>query len=532
MPRRTALTDLLGIEHPLIQAPMASAATPELVVAVSEAGGLGSLGSAMLPTDELRRQADAVRAATSRPFQLNFFCHSSPELGHDEAQLARHRVALLYAELGLGEPPEPTVPPFEFDDARLEATLEIRPAVVSFHFGLPDDAAVRALREADIRVLASATTVTEARELEQSGVDAVIAQGAEAGGHRGSFLVPGEEGLVGTLALVPQVVDAVSVPVIAAGGIADGRGLAAALALGAAGAQVGTAFLACPEATVQPPHREALHAAQAEGTTITSAISGRPARALRNRLTDELEAVQPLPYPAQLSLIMPLVQATRRARLRGLPAVVRGPGGVTGATARRGRARADDRRRRRARARVALAAAVAVEGGRIDQRQRAVEAREPKHFLHLTGARHDFEGESVLARAIHVRRIIRSPDESMNVRPRRSSTSVPESIASTTSANRSSQLRSNSPSSSTRATAPICSTLMSKSFGTTSSGSWNSLSRPSWSFGPRSRRSPKRFLSKTDLSVNPVHLADMSQGLKPERRARARSSNAHPRHRL
>lgn len=301
MARRTALTRLLGIDHPLVQAPMAGAATPELAAAVSGAGGLGSLGSAALSPAEIVRQARAVRAVTDRPFNVNFFCHEPPALEADAAARARELARPRYAELGLGEPPEPSIPPLAFDEARLAALLEIRPAVVSFHFGLPGPAALDAIREAGCVVLSSATTVAEAEQLAERGADAVIAQGAEAGGHRGSFLVDGDDGPVGTLALVPQVVDAVDVPVVAAGGIADGRGLAAALALGAGGAQVGTAFLTCPEAAIHPLYREALRAARAEATTITRAFSGRPARALRNRAVEEFRG-DPLPYPAQLSL--------------------------------------------------------------------------------------------------------------------------------------------------------------------------------------------------------------------------------------
>jgi len=297
---RTRVTELLGVEHPVLQAPMARAATPELAAAVSAAGGLGALGSAMLDVDELRAQVAAVRAGTDRPFQLNFFCHEPPHLDAAAISAARAALAPLYAELGLGEPPEPSTPPVAFDEQRLEALLEIHPPVVSFHFGLPGGEALAACREAGITVLASATTVAEARDLEERGVDAVVAQGAEAGGHRGSYLVDGDDGPVGTLALVPQVVDAVSVPVVAAGGIADGRGLAAALVLGAGAAQVGTAFLVCPESAAPPLYREALGAAHAERTTITRAYSGRPARVIRNRGTEEV--LEPLPYPAQLSL--------------------------------------------------------------------------------------------------------------------------------------------------------------------------------------------------------------------------------------
>jgi nitronate monooxygenase len=302
---RTPVTELLGIEHPILQAPMATAATPALAAAVSEAGGLGALGSAMLPPDELRRQTAELRELTGRPFQLNFFCHEPPEVGGEIAERAREYFAPLYDELGLGDPPQPSAPPIEFGAARLEALLELRPPVVSFHFGLPPREAVEAVHEAGMLVLASATTVAEARYLDEHGVDAVVAQGAEAGGHRGSFLVEGDDGPVGTLALVPQVVDAVGVPVIAAGGIADGRGLAAVLALGAGAAQIGTAFLPCPESGIAPAYREALRGAQADATIVTRSVSGRPARALRNRITQELSGV--LPYPAQLSLTIPLL---------------------------------------------------------------------------------------------------------------------------------------------------------------------------------------------------------------------------------
>ncbi len=301
---RTPVTELLGIEHPILQAPMASAATPALAAAVSEAGGLGALGSAMLPLDELRRQTAELRERTDRPFQLNFFCHETPEVTGDIGERAREYFAPLYDELGLGEPPQPSAPAVEFDEARLEALLELRPPVVSFHFGLPARDAVESIHAVDMVVLASATTVAEARHLEEHGADAVVAQGAEAGGHRGSFLVEGDDGPVGSLALVPQVVDAVGVPVIAAGGIADGRGLAAVLALGAGAAQIGTAFLPCPESGISQEYREALRGAKAEGTILTRAVSGRPARALRNRMTQELSGV--LPYPAQLSLTGPL----------------------------------------------------------------------------------------------------------------------------------------------------------------------------------------------------------------------------------
>lgn len=301
---RTAVTELLGIEHPVLQAPMVSVATPELAAAVSNAGGLGALGSAMLAPDELRRDAELVRELTDRPFQLNFFCHRFPEFDAATAAAARRAIEPLYEEAGLGPPPEPSVPIIDFGEAHLKALLEIAPKVVSFHLGPPSPDAVGACREAGIRILASATTVGEARHLEEAGVDAIVAQGAEAGGHRGSFLVGGDDGPVGTLALVPQVVDAVKVPVVAAGGIADGRGLLAALALGAGAVQMGTAFAMAAESAAPEHYRKALADARPEHAVITRNFSGRPARVLANRITEELSV--PLPYPAQLSLTVPL----------------------------------------------------------------------------------------------------------------------------------------------------------------------------------------------------------------------------------
>ncbi len=287
---------------------MAGVATPELAAAVSAAGGLGSLGSAALTPEALLRQVDELRSLTDRPFNLNFFCHETPELSELDVTGVREGLGPLYDELGLGLPPEPAVAPITFDEGRLSALLEIAPSVTSFHFGLPADSDLAAIREAGSRIIASATSVSEAVHLSDRGVDAIIAQGAEAGGHRGSFLVPGDDGPVGTFALVPQIVDAVDVPVIAAGGIADGRGLAAAIVLGAAGVQMGTAFLACPEAATHPLHREALRSAKADATVITRSFSGRPARVLSNRFA-ELEDLDALAFPAQFSLSGPLGEA-------------------------------------------------------------------------------------------------------------------------------------------------------------------------------------------------------------------------------
>jgi nitronate monooxygenase len=318
----TALTDLLGIEHPIIQAPMAGSSTLELAVAVAGAGGLGSLAAAMLPPARLREEVSALRAATNRPFNVNFFVHQPPS--DDPARTARMtaRLAPYYAELGIAPPTDLPAPSPPFDDAMLEALLAERPKVVSFHFGLPDADQLQALQAIGTVLLASATTVAEARQLAAAGVDAIIAQGNEAGGHQGSFTpsLPGTG--TGTMALVPQVVDAVGCPVIAAGGLMDGRGIAAAFMLGAAGVQLGTAFLGCPEASIHPLHRQALQAASDDGTRMTRAFSGRAARGLTNRLIRELapEAAGAaggsgddiLDFPLQRGLTGPLGQAAAR----------------------------------------------------------------------------------------------------------------------------------------------------------------------------------------------------------------------------
>jgi nitronate monooxygenase len=308
---RSDLSDLLGIEHPIIQAPMAGASTPAMAAAVSNAGGLGSLGCAAYSLDQLRNACEAVRASTNGPYNLNFFVHEAPAAPADDATPMRERLAAYYEELGIAGRPalDPIMPPF--DAAMLEVVLAARPKVVSFHFGLPAPELLAPLKEAGAIVLGSATTVTEARRLEAGGVDAIIAQGFEAGGHRGTFAIGGNAGEVGTMALVPQVVDAVSVPVIAAGGIADGRGIAAAFALGASGAQIGTAFLSCPEAGISPAYRQALAAVGDDATRLTRAFSGRLARAIGNRFVAEMAAHQEAaaPFPLQRRLVAPLTAA-------------------------------------------------------------------------------------------------------------------------------------------------------------------------------------------------------------------------------
>ena len=304
---RTDLIDLLGITHPIIQAPMGSHSGPALVAAVSNAGALGSLSCATLSARTARDQIAELRRASNRPFNLNFFVHPAPSIDAQLAGRVRQRLAAYYDEFGLGDVPEPSGDLLPcFDEERLQLVLDLRPPVVSFHFGLPAADKLKRVKQTGAVVLSSATTVAEARKLEAEGADGIIAQGFEAGGHRGTFTAGDGAGLIGTMALVPQVVDAVRIPVIAAGGIADGRGVAAAFALGASGVQIGTAFLGCPEATVPDVHRDALHRAADEDTRLTRVFTGRPARVLRNRLTDELGDEEALEFPAQASLTRPL----------------------------------------------------------------------------------------------------------------------------------------------------------------------------------------------------------------------------------
>jgi nitronate monooxygenase len=287
------ILDLFAIELPILQAPMAGASTPEMAIAVCEAGGLGSLPCAQYDLAGAQAALAQVRAATPRPVNVNFFCHGMPEPDAAEDQRWRARLADYYRELGL-DPAMPAPPggrtPF---DAGFCAWVEqARPEVASFHFGLPEPALLQRVKATGAKVIGSATTVTEARWLEEKGCDAVIAMGYEAGGHRGIFLSddPSRDMArqVGTFALVPQVADAVKVPVIAAGGIADARGIVAALALGAAAVQIGTAYLFTPEAKIPAWHRAALKTAADDATMVTNLFTGRPARGIQNRIMREI----------------------------------------------------------------------------------------------------------------------------------------------------------------------------------------------------------------------------------------------------
>jgi nitronate monooxygenase len=274
---------------PLIQAPMAGAQGPELAIAVCRAGGLGSLPAAMLTPDHLREQIAAVRGETNAPYNVNFFCHAEPAPNPETEARWRNRLAPYYAEAGIdpsGVAAAPARAPF--GEAMCAVVEEMRPAVVSFHFGLPPGPLLSRVKTAGALILASATTVAEARWLEQHGVDAVIAQGREAGGHRGMFLSDDIEGQPGLISLLPQVRDAVRLPVVAAGGISDGRGIAAAFALGADAVQIGTAYLRTLEATISPIHRAALASARDDATRLTNVFTGRPARGLVNRFVAEV----------------------------------------------------------------------------------------------------------------------------------------------------------------------------------------------------------------------------------------------------
>jgi nitronate monooxygenase len=303
---RSDFLELLGLIHPIVQAPMSGFTPPPLVAAVCNAGALGSVGCVGQPPNLVREQVATVRQATNGPFSLNFFAHTHPRSDPAATTRVQARLAPYFDEFGLGPVPEPKDLFSPFDTELLNLVLELRPRVVSFHFGLPEIAAVQRLKEAGCIILSSATTVAEARSLEASGVDVIIAQGFEAGGHRGSFSGSAGAGMIGGMALVPQIVDAVGVPVIAAGGIADGRGIAAAFALGASGVQMGTAFLGCPEAATPPLYRAHLRAATDDATELTRAYTGRPARAMRNRFVGEMADSEVLEFPLQASLVSPL----------------------------------------------------------------------------------------------------------------------------------------------------------------------------------------------------------------------------------
>jgi nitronate monooxygenase len=302
------LRALLGSELPLIQAPMAGVHLSALAVAVSNAGGLGSLPCALLTPDAMRKELGALEA-TKKPYNVNFFCHTPPAPDEARERAWRKLMAPFYREYGIDPETIPAGPgrmPFSAEAA--DVLDEFRPAVVSFHFGLPPRELLKRAGAHGAKILSSATTVEEALWLEAHGADAIIAQGVEAGGHRGFFLSKDISTQVGTFALLPQVVRAVKVPVIAAGGIADAKGIKAAMALGAAGVQLGTAYLLCPEATTSAVHRAALKSKAAQRTALTNLFTGGAARGIVNRVMSELGPMNngaPV-FPLATSAITPL----------------------------------------------------------------------------------------------------------------------------------------------------------------------------------------------------------------------------------
>jgi nitronate monooxygenase len=309
------IIDLFKTEFPIVVAPMAGIMDADLVIAAAQGGALGSLPCAMLSVEKAREQINIIRQRVSAPVNMNFFCHKVVDADPQREAGWKKRLAPYYRELGL----DPAAPVNAANRAPFNAAMcalveELKPEVVSFHFGLPDQALLKRVKAAGCTVIASATIVREAIWLEENGADAIIAQGAEAGGNRGMFLTENFHEQPGTFALVPQVVDAVRVPVIAAGGIADGRGIAAAFALGAAGVQIGTAYLRCPESKVTAPARIALARARDDTTVITNVLTGRPARGVPNRVMREVGPISPdaPAFPHAATALGPLKAASEK----------------------------------------------------------------------------------------------------------------------------------------------------------------------------------------------------------------------------
>jgi nitronate monooxygenase len=309
------LLDLFKTEFPIVLAPMAGIMDADLVIAAAQGGALGSLPCAMISVEKAREQVNIIRQRVSAPVNMNFFCHKAVDADPAREAGWKKRLGPYYNELGL----DPATPidaanRAPFDAAMCALVEELKPEVVSFHFGLPDPALLRRVKAAGCIVISSATIVREAIWLEENGADAIIAQGAEAGGHRAMFLTENIAEQPGTFALVPQVVDAVKVPVIAAGGIADGRGIAAAFALGAAGVQIGSAYLRCPESRVIAAARVALAQARDDSTVITNVMTGRPARGVANRVMREVGPISPdaPAFPHSATALGPLKVAAEK----------------------------------------------------------------------------------------------------------------------------------------------------------------------------------------------------------------------------
>lgn len=303
------ILDLFGIQLPILQAPMAGSTGSAMAIAVAKAGGLASLPCAALSLQQIRDEVALIRSGTPAPLNLNFFCHQPPASDPERESRWKQSLKHYYAELGADfEAPTPVSARAPFDEATCALVEELTPEVVSFHFGLPEQSFLDRVKATGAKIISSATTVDEAIWLEQRGCDAIIAMGYEAGGHRGMFLSDDLYSQIGTLALVPQVVDAVSVPVIAAGGIGDARGIVAAFALGASAVQLGTVYLFCAEAKVSVPHHRALRSAKGHETALTNLFTGRPARGIVNRVMREqgpISALAPA-FPLAGGALMPL----------------------------------------------------------------------------------------------------------------------------------------------------------------------------------------------------------------------------------
>ena len=306
---QNALTERLGLKWPILQAPMGDKTTPELAAAVSNAGGLGGLGMSGLHPNNVRRRIEGFRQQSGGCLNVNYLLWETPTDLSNAGIPMRETLQALYDKDDLGRVPEPASSRSAMDRDHMDVLTELKPEVASFHFGLPEQEALQELKEVGTLIICSATTVAEALELEANGADAIIAQGIEAGGHRGTFSDVDITLQPGLFALLPQVVAAVSIPVIAAGGIVNGRTIAAAMMLGASAVQLGTAFLQCGEANVAEAHRAALSTATDSSTVVTNVISGKPARFLRNALSDTLAGDEPLPFPSQLRLTAPLAEA-------------------------------------------------------------------------------------------------------------------------------------------------------------------------------------------------------------------------------
>jgi nitronate monooxygenase len=312
----TRIQDMFGIDVPILLAPMAGSADAELGIAVAEAGGLGAIPCAMLSPEQVGAQVGIYRQRTRRPLNLNFFCHMIMDADPAQEAAWRKRLAPYYAEFGLPADAKASgTPRVPFDEASCALVEDLKPEVVSFHFGLPLGPLLRRVKATGAKVISSATNAMEARWLEAGGCDAIIAQGFEAGGHRGMFLSDEISGQAGTMALVPQIADAVELPVIAAGGIADGRGIAAAFVLGASAVQIGTAYLRTPESKITPMHCAALASASDSDTALTNIFSGRPARGIVNRLMREVGPMSDLSptFPHAAGAVAPIRAAAEKA---------------------------------------------------------------------------------------------------------------------------------------------------------------------------------------------------------------------------